>query len=355
MNIRSIQSRNNRLRANYQPVLSVLAPLLLAVILASAVRAFAEEGAQEMEGWGTTACSAAADVQPAALPPIRPFFVAPKSGYGTAGVALRNRGAGSISISGVVAPVKAAFIYWAVISSGAPPAAATSVQLQRQFPLPASAVVVLPGAVVGAGPPPCWPGTVITVFRAAVPLAVANGNGLYKVTLLRGAAGTTNGSDPWLVVNLPLWEGASIVMVGAGVGTVSLYDAGLAGNTFKANIAFPYTLVLPVPAPGVRTLFDNIGADGKHVLGKSRLAVPTMSNEMTTINGFPTAGPGSAYFDSDWNGSSGLPVPELWDDTGHDITPAAPGGTPVLNVVIFNGGGIPADCLTPVANVVETD
>jgi hypothetical protein len=308
-----------------------------------------------MENWGSTACSTASGVEAKALTPIHPFFVAPASSYGTGGTALRNRGAGSISISGVVAPVKATFIYWAVISAGAPPAAATKIRLQREFPLPASAVVILAGAVVGVGAPPCWPGNVVTVFRAVVPPAVATGNGLYEVTLLPGAAGTVNGADPWLAIRLPLWEGTSMVMVGTGAGTVSIYDGGLAGNTFTANIAFPYTLVLPVPAPGLRTLFDNIGADGQHVLGRSRLDVPTMSNEITTINGFLTAGPGSAYSDSDWNGSSGLPVPELWDDTGHDITPAAPAGTPALNVVIFNGGGAPADCLTPVANVVETD
>jgi len=47
------------------------------------------------------------------------------------------------------------------------------------------------------------------------------------------------------------------------------------------------------------------------------------TSEITTIGGPAFAGPGSAYWDSDWNGSSGLPVPELWDDTGPDITALA--------------------------------
>lgn len=263
-------------------------------------------------------------------------------------------------MSGVIAPTKAAFIYWAVISKGVPPAAARRIKLQRRFPLPVSGIAVLPGAVVGAGPPPCWPGTVITVFKSAIPLGIATGNGNYEVTLLPGAQFSTDGHDPWIApVNPPLWEGASIVMIGgpAGIGNpiVSIYDVGLAGNTFAPNPPFNYTLTLPAAAPGIRTLFDNIGADGQHVLGASRAAIPTESDEMTTVNAFPTAGPGSAYNDSDWNGSSGLPVPELWDDTGHDITPAAPLGTTSLAVTIGNGGGAPADCLTPVANVVETD
>jgi hypothetical protein len=323
MNIR-IESSKNRFWACHRPALSVLARLLLASILASVASALAQENAQEMESWGSTACSAAANVQAAVLPPVHPFFVAPASSYGTGGTALRNRGAGSISISGVVAPVKAAFIYWAVISAGPLPVAATKIQLQRQFPLPASAVVILGGTVVGAGPPPCWPGNVITVFRALVPPGVATGNGLYKVTLLPGAAGTVNGADPWLVVKLPLWEGASMVMVGAGAGTVSIYDAGLAGNTFIANVAFPYTLVLPAPAPGLRTLFDNIGADGQHVLNRSRLAVQTMSEEMTTINGFPTAGPGSQYSDSDWNGVPAFQCPSFGMTRGMTSRPRRP-------------------------------
>jgi hypothetical protein len=98
---------------------------------------------------------------------------------------------------------------------------------------------------------------------------------------------------------------------------------------------------------------DNIGSDGKHSVLGSREATLTIGDETTTINAFPVAGPaGSNYVDSDWNGSAGLPVTQLWDDTGHDITAAAKPGTVALNVSVF-AGGPPADCLTPVANVVQ--
>jgi hypothetical protein len=98
-------------------------------------------------------------------------------------------------------------------------------------------------------------------------------------------------------------------------------------------------------------LWDNIGADGQHG-SAARTAAASISDETTTINGFPVAGAGSMYLDSDWNGSAGLPVTQLWDDTGHDITAAAPPGTVNLNVVI-NSVLLSADCLTPVANVVQ--
>ena len=77
-----------------------------------------------------------------------------------------------------------------------------------------------------------------------------------------------------------------------------------------------------------------------------------VAKETTTINGLAVAGPGSAYNDSDWNGSAGYPLPQLWDDTGHNVTAASPRGTTRLNVTFKTNSATP-DCLTPVANVVE--
>jgi len=65
------------------------------------------------------------------------------------------------------------------------------------------------------------------------------------------------------------------------------------------------------------------------------------------------AGPGSNFNDGDWNGSSARPLPQLWDDVGHDITTATKAGTTSLAVSIGNGGKIPYDCMTPVANDVQ--
>ena len=165
-----------------------------------------------------------------------------------------------------------------------------------------------------------------------------------------------DGSNPFTApIKLPLWEGASIVMVGTGVGTVSIYDAGLAANTFgAASPGINYMLNLPGVAAG-RTLIDNIGADGQHgVYGATRKPAPLLSDEQTWINAVQIAGPGSPYNDSDWNGSSGFPGVELWDDTGHDITVPAH-GFGVLNVKIFHASALQGDCLVPVANVVEED
>ena len=272
--------------------------------------------------------------------------------FASGGVGLRNRETGAIGISGVVTPVKAAFIYWAVITSGPAPTADKSIMVQRLSPAPASAVTTVAGTIVGTGPQPCWAGDTITVLRGSIPTSVASGNGLYKVTLLSGASGSTSGGDPWVgTPALPLMDGASIVIIGTGPSnqTVAVYDSGLAGATFHGNPGISYSLLLPVTASGTLTLFDNIGADGQQ--GSSRKALSGYGDEITKINGKLVAG--QLYNDSDWNGSSARPLPQLWDDTGHDITLATPSGTTSLNITIANKGEAFYDCLTPVANVVS--
>jgi hypothetical protein len=275
--------------------------------------------------------------------------------YGSGGVGLRNKGMGGIGISGVVTPVKAAYLYWAVITEGAAKTPDTQMKIQRLFPTPASAVTTVTGTLLGTGSSPCWGGTVISVYRASVPTTVSSGNGSYEVTLMPGAGGTTAGADPWLSETLPLFEGASLVVVGTGPATsrVVIYDTGLAGKTFGGNPGLTYSLTLPVATTGTLTLFDSIGADGQE--GSSREAESGYGDEVTTINGTHFAGPGSLAINGDWNGSAGSPLPQLWDDTGHEITSATPKGTKTLNIKIANQGESSWDCLTPVANIVQEE
>jgi hypothetical protein len=176
-----------------------------------------------------------------------------------------------------------------------------------------------------------------------------SGNNSYQVTPLFPAPSLTGGQDPWAVALPvpPLYEGASIVVIGTGTGKVDLFDAGYGGNTFTAPLS--YSLTLSSSSQVLR--WDNIGADGQ--LGTSVTADVSTSGETTTINGVPIAGDSANDPNSDWDGSSGWPLPQLWDDTGHDIT--AVGKTGTLNVAfglnpLYTSGGL--DCLTTVANVV---
>jgi len=100
-------------------------------------------------------------------------------------------------------------------------------------------------------------------------------------------------------------------------------------------------------------LFDNFGYDGQ--IGTSRTI--TASNETTTVQGFPggvsvlVAGPGGETGDSDWDGSSGWPLPQLWDDTGHDISNALMPVTDTDVSVTYVPFG---DCLGLVGSVIST-
>lgn len=329
------------------------------VLVLASVTAVAQTNSTSVQtrqpAWGTgdspTANFDAFETDIAAAVSAHQTFTA--AAYGTGGVGLRNRGAGGIGISGVVTPVKAAFLYWAVITNGAVKTPDTQMKIQRLFPTPASAVTTVTGALLGTGGSPCWGGTAISVYRASVPLSVANGNGDYQVTLMPGAGGTTAGADPWLSATFPLFEGASLVIVGTGPASsrVVIYDTGIAGTTFHGNPGLTYSLTLPAAATGALTLWDNIGADGQE--GVSRTADSGLSDEVTTINGFHIAGPGSLAIDSDWNGAAGKPLPMLWDDIGHDITSATPSGTKTLTIKIANQGQSSYDCMTPVANIVQ--
>jgi hypothetical protein len=340
------------MRVNHASILKPFAlslAFMLAATFVSSINTFAQSAEFNPHALGTTDAGFPTSQVPTVIPPFGPFMYVSGAQYGSGGVALRNRGAGAIHVSGVLPPVKAAYIYWSVLIAvaGVIPPPVTSVTLQRLFPLPASAPVVLPGVQLAIGADPCWGSKGAVVFRAPVPLAVANGNGLYQVTLNAGASGLTNGADPWVGAPVfPLFEGASLVIVGTGTGTVAIYDVPMAGTEFAA--ALTYTLNLPVAATGALTLWDNIGDDGQ--IGTSRTAIPAFTQETTTINAVLIAGGVAALDnDSDWDGSSGLPLPQLWDDTGHDITTATPAGTAALNVAFAAHG----DCLNAIANVVE--
>lgn len=282
--------------------------------------------------------------------PINPFKTYENASYGTGGIALRNRGRGVLNVSGVSGPVQAAYLYWAILFTGTAPGSKLYDVELRPITLPFRdyRAVPLKGTLLGIGADPCWGSNGIAVFRAKVPNWVARGNGAYEVILAKEASGLSDGSDPWVEQAFPEAEGASLVIVGTGAYTVSIYDTGFTATTFFDMLQ--YTLNLPI-VPSGQALWDNIGADGQ--AGDSRNDGSLNSLKITSINDVQIAGPGSSSFraafdnDSDWNGSAGLPIPQLWDDTGHDITLAVDGSSTAT--VNFN---VADDCLCTVFNVL---
>jgi len=333
---------------NYRRIVMALA---MSALLSLATVA----SAQQNPHWlGTTRSGFTAGLTHAPQSNISVTAAYSNASYGTGGVALRNRIKGSIHISGVTGPTQAAWLYWVVLFASTPSSfqlkRASEVLLQREFPTGvATHGAQLIGQLIAVGGDPCWGSAGAWVFRAAVPTSVATGNGLYRIVLNKNATGLSDGEDPWdFNVVFPLAEGASLVIVGTGVAGVGLVD-GQAGTTFAASYSNSYDL--PAPATGGLVLFDNFGYDGQ--IGSSRTIL--FSNETTTVQGFPggvsvlVAGPGGETGDSDWDGSSGWPLPQLWDDTGHDISNAfAVGDTSVL--VSYTSTG---DCIGTVGAVIS--
>jgi hypothetical protein len=153
--------------------------LVMSITLSVATAAQTGSAAPRQPAWGTSESTAQQQPFETAVGEVSTHGVFVGAQFGSGGVGLRNRGTGSIGISGVLTPVKAAFIYWAVITNGPALAPDKKVKVQRLFPEPVSAVVNVTGALVGTGPTPCWPDTTtISVFRGLVPTTVATGNGL---------------------------------------------------------------------------------------------------------------------------------------------------------------------------------
>jgi hypothetical protein len=320
--------------------------LLAAGALFVGLSAATTADAQDRLGATSLADSArAAAAAPRAIGEVSPFVTYTNASFTTAGVGLRNRLLGSIEAPGnPTVALKAAYLYWAVISNGAVPTAARSPKIARRS-APVVSAKALTAVQVGTGPSPCWGGTAITVYRATVPLSVAKGGGVYEISFPSGASGTPNNQNPWNGSAFPMLEGASLVLIFNGTNTVSLYDTGLAGQTIQAG-TLSYSLRLP-RAYTQYLRYDNIGADGQ--IGFGRQPTSDTSKEETYVGSTKIAGPGSVYNDSLWNGGVSGPVPQLWDTTAIDLTSTVSSGITILPLTHTAA----SDCITPVANVIS--
>lgn len=287
---------------------------------------------------------------------IKPRGTFTTSRYDTGGVSLRNQKYGTITIGSIPpdSAVVKAYLYWMWASLPAPVAGLHNQVIFKRIDPALGPTVIVTGVAVGSGADPCWLGNSNYVYRADVTSQVAgvglSGGGVYLVGLKPGSAGSFDRSDPWGPPGAiaPLAEGASLVVIykndKEAMGTVRIYDVGLAGNMFST--ALSYNLV-GLPIGGTLSLWDTIGGDGQ--IGASRLAIPVAATETTTIDLVPVAGPGSTYNDSNWNGSDGRPLPQLWDTHGHKVDlPIGAAGSVAVN---FTAGW---DCLVPAANVTLT-
>jgi len=291
---------------------------------------------------------------------ITPSNIYFNASHASGGCALRNLSGcglnvsgGPRGLSGYNGPAQAAKLYWSVLippSSTAPPNSFTLL-----IALNPVKVSVITGVLIATAGDPCWGSGGEAIYKGAVPLGALDsgggspGTGAYDVIPASPVPGSAAGGDPWSTGGIfPAYEGASLVIAGTGTETVALYDKGLPGTFFGS---VNYTLFVQSTAASF-SRFDNISADGQ--IGASITPQSGVAGETLTLNGVLISGAGAPNPNSDYDGNTGAPLPQLWDNEAHDITGVPVGSPPSLNVVVSNGGALAFDCVTTIAHVVET-
>jgi hypothetical protein len=254
------------------------------------------------------------------------------------GVAMRNRTEGTVHLRGAPVPSKvlAALLYFN-FSDG-------SREGRRNVPVLFNANRVVADKT-GDHEDPCWGMTGNHSYVADVTPWVPIGGNLnqdYQVVLQFDAETSTTGQNPWGPVETGQKvrvEGATLVMVYRNqdtTGPLFVYEA-LNNSMFSGTAQFD--LLHPNLASAGR--FTMVGADGQRGGGDDNSA----SNELTFFDGNQIAGPPVAS--SDWDGSDGWPLPQLWDTHTHNVKLNG-----AVSSVRYQASN---DCLVPVAFVVDAD
>lgn len=227
-------------------------------------------------------------------------------GYVAAGVAMRNLGAGKITIKGIPrgATIEAAFLYWGMINSIANDAMATGLFNGN----------AIKGTNYSIGGDPCWYVGSMFAYRADVTEFIT-GNGTYNLSGF--ASGIITGGSPWdqtIGVVAPLCEGATLVVVyrreTLPVQTIVLYEGC---QLFFGPQRYEFTMGGFVADPVKKAKLTIFGADGQDGGGSG--AVPDADKELLEFNGTIIAAPPS----SPWNGADGQPLPQLWDTHTYNV------------------------------------
>ena len=175
-------------------------------------------------------------------------------GYTTAGVSLRNRGFGTISLSGIPSgsTIVRAYLVWSILGNGE----------AANFNDGNFKGNAISGVRVGSGDGLCWGVSNGYAYRADVTGHVT-GNGNYALSGF--ASGTTDGTDPWTASAPPLAEGASLFVVYSKPTyprtTVRFFNGYHSNADGAANLAVSFGFTTSNPAGEAKTTF--IGADGQ--------------------------------------------------------------------------------------------
>ena len=320
--------RGGRVRAS----IAIVAVAVMAAMTFSG----AEAGARAPGAGDGTAVpdggSALAAVDSASGAPTTFANIDVNGGYVAGGVGLRNRGAGTITISGIPtgAAVQSAYLYWSVLGPAVEPA---------NFKTGTFKGSAITGTKVGSGASPCGNAAVTTgyAYRATVTTMVT-GNGSYALSGF--ASGTTSGADPFTTAAVPpLTEGASLVVVFRKstyplTRVVITNGYGMVSTVAGLTTSIPFGFAATTPAGQVKTTF--IGGDGQK----------NQTEPSSTINGVGVT-------QADWDGTD-PPSPaysqgNLWDTDTLTLNNIVKSGTTSAAIKVAGG----PDCRVWVAQVLS--
>lgn len=249
------------------------------------------------------------------------------------GIAMRNEARGTIALRGIPAgsSVWKALLYWNLSNTLAVGAATDKALFNG---------ILVTGAKRADSADPCWAMAGNHTYRADVTTSIpkVNPNGDYEVVLL--SAVSTSGQNPWNPgeAQTTRVEGATLIVIYQNANTVNntvfLYDT-FGGSMLSAGTG---TFTLNHAARAGLGLFTMTGADGQRTEYNN-----SASNEIGKFNGAQISGPPAAS--SDWDGSAGWPLPQLWDVHTHNVT--LNGASSIVQYIV------PSDCVVPVAFVLQ--
>jgi hypothetical protein len=305
---------------------------------------------------GTPGQVVSAASAPAIGAPVQFIVFSGAVAHAAAGTGMRNAGFGTIRLRGVPtgATVTRGFLYFSQICATTPcPAAIGGTFESHSITL----------SLIASSANPCWSGGPIGAYRADVTgllpatssTAFANKTANGDFRLAGFPSGDKTGADPWVATQVaPLAEGATLVVVYShpslsATGKVYIHNG--ADTLLGGTLDLAFTLAPAAPSPLSSVIFTRFGADGQ--VGSSVAANGSSIedtffgpnvNTLTQIAGDAS----TLNHDSDWNGSDGGPLNQLWDTHTSAIGPALPGGATTYSVRYV----APGDCITPIGHVL---
>jgi hypothetical protein len=249
------------------------------------------------------------------------------------GIALRNEARGTISLRGIPlgSSVVKAYLYWN-LSNGVATGSSSDVAWLNGNRL----VGTKRSDTLDA----CWGMAGNHTYRAIATSFLPKTRPNCDYEVLVDSAVSTSGQNPWnpQESQTTRLEGATLIVIYSSANTsnnkVFLYD------TWNASMfSGTGTFVLNHTALSGSGLFTMSGADGQRGGGYNN----SSSNETGKFNNVQFSGPPVAS--SDWDGSAGWPLPQLWDVHTHQVTLSGTSST-----VVYTAS---TDCLVPVVFALQ--